>query len=317
MNVNINKYPWIGCCACNLHFWLEIYIGCCCSATCKNAISPIILRAPQKKTRRLDMPGRSEVARRADFISSQLAGGADEVDILPAKIALPAKSASPSWSAVLARCPLFSGLSANERSEILSEARAREFDRSEVLYFEGDPVEEILLLLSGYVKHTKFGESGTVAILGLAGPGDALGAASLISTGQYTTTAEPVQRCRALAWRAPSFKTYLERSPVLYRNMFRIHLVYLRELEERFREMATEMVSRRVARQLVRLHDLFGSIDDPSEIRLSQEELAQMTGTTLFSISRLLTEWEARGLIVTRRHSVTVRKVDSLRGISE
>jgi CRP/FNR family transcriptional regulator, nitrogen oxide reductase regulator len=259
----------------------------------------------------LDMPGRSEVARRADFLSGRPAGGADGIDILSAK------SASPGWSSVLARCSLFSGLSVSERKGILSESRPREFDRSEVLYFEGDPVEEILLLLSGYVKTTKFGESGTVAILGLAGPGDALGAASLISTGQYTTTGEPVQRCRALAWRASSFKTYLERSPVLYRNMFQTHLAYLRELEERFREMATEMVSHRVARQLVRLHDLFGSTDDPGEIRLSQEELAQMTGTTLFSISRLFTEWEAQGLIVARRHSVTVRRVDSLRDISE
>jgi CRP/FNR family transcriptional regulator, nitrogen oxide reductase regulator len=77
------------------------------------------------------------------------------------------------------------------------------------------------------------------------------------------------------------------------------------------------MVNRRVARQLVRLHDLFGSINDPGEICLSQEELAQMTGTTLFSISRLFTEWETRGLVVARRHSVTVRNVDSLRAIAE
>jgi CRP-like cAMP-binding protein len=235
------------------------------------------------------MPGRGDVARRVDFPSGRPSGGADGADILPVK------KASRGWdSAALARCSLFSGLSSNERSTILSEACPREFDRSEVLYFEGDPIEEVLLLLSGYVKATKFGASGTV--------------------GQHTTTAEPVQPCRSLAWRAPIFKALLERSPVLYRNMFQIHLAYLRELEDRFREMATEMVSRRVARQLVRLQDLFG---DPGEIRLSQEEMAQMTGTTLFSVSRLFTEWEAQGLIVARRHSVTVRNVESLRVISE
>ena len=227
------------------------------------------------------------------------------------------RSASLPFNAVLARCPLLSGFSVSERTEILSAARTREFDRGEVLFFEGDPVEEVLLLLSGCIKTTKFGKSGTVAILGLVAPGDALGAAGLISTGQYTTTAEPVRRCRGLVWRAATFRAFLERSPRLYRNMVQIHFIYLRELEERFHEMATEMVSRRVARQLARLHDLFGSNNNPGEICLSQEELAQMTGTTLFSISRLFTEWEARGLVVARRHSITVRSVDSLRAIAK
>jgi CRP/FNR family transcriptional regulator, nitrogen oxide reductase regulator len=256
------------------------------------------------------MPRKADSARR-DYFSDRLTDATDRRDMTPPT------SASPAFNAVLARCPLLSGLSASERTEILSAARTREFGRGEVLYFEGDPVEEILLLLSGCVKTTKFGESGTVAILGLVASADALGAAELISAGQYTTTAEPVQHCRALVWRAATFRAFLERSPRLYRNMVQIHFIYLRQLEERFREMATEMVSRRVARQLARLHDLFESINNPGEICLSQEELAQMTGTTLFSINRLFTEWEARGLVVARRYSVTVRNVDSLRAIAE
>jgi CRP/FNR family transcriptional regulator, nitrogen oxide reductase regulator len=257
------------------------------------------------------MSGRSDAARSQYDPSDRPPDKAERSDIVHPKLA------SPGCSPVLARCPLLAGLAASERLEILSAARTREFGRGEVLYLEGDPVEEILLLRSGCVKTTKFGESGTVAILGLAAPGDALGAAGLISTGQHTTTAEPVQQCRALVWHAENFRTFLQRSPRLYQNMVQIHFVYLRELEERFREMATEMVSRRVARQLARLHDLFESINNPGEICLSQEELAQMTGTTLFSISRLFTEWEARGLVVARRHSVTVRNVDSLRAIAE
>ena len=257
------------------------------------------------------MPARSNVVRRQYDSSEGPADGVDRREVVRTK-----KGALP-CSAALARCPLLAGFSESERAEILSAARIREFGRDEILYFEGDPVEEILLLLSGCVKTTKFGESGTVAILGLAAAGDALGAAGLISTGQHTTTAEPVQHCRALVWPAASFQAFLQRSPRLYQNMVQLHFVYIRELEERFREMATEMVSRRVARQLARLHDLFESINNPGEICLSQEEVAQMTGTTLFSISRLFTEWEARGLVVARRHSVTVRNVNSLRAIAE
>ena len=256
------------------------------------------------------MAGKANSARR-DYVSDRLTDAKDR-----SVMATP-KNASAALNAVLAGCQLLSGFSISERTEILSAARSREFDRDEVLHFEGDPVEEVLLLHSGCVKTTKFGERGMVAILGLVAPGGALGAAGLISTGQHTTTAEPVQHCRALVWRAATFRAFLERSPRLYQNMVQIHFTYLRELEERFHEMATEMVSRRVARQLARLHDLFESNNNPGEICLSQEELAQMTGTTLFSVSRLFTEWEARGLVVARRHSVTVRDVDSLRAIAK
>jgi CRP-like cAMP-binding protein len=139
----------------------------------------------------------------------------------------------------------------------------------------------------------------------------------LIISGKHTAAAEPVQRCRALVWRAANFKEFVYRFPLLYQNIVHTQIEYRRELEERFREMATEMVSWRVARQLVRLHDIFESASDPVEICLSHEELAQMTGTNLFSISRLISDWETRGLVVSRRHSVTVRNVDSLRAISE
>jgi len=53
------------------------------------------------------------------------------------------------------------------------------------------------------------------------------------------------------------------------------------------------------------------------EIGLSREELAQMTGTTLFTISRLLSAWEARGMVRPRREAVTICDIESLRAVAE
>jgi len=53
------------------------------------------------------------------------------------------------------------------------------------------------------------------------------------------------------------------------------------------------------------------------EIGLSREELAQMTGTTLFTVSRLLSAWEARGMVRPRRESVTICDLQSLRAVSK
>jgi DNA-binding transcriptional regulator YhcF (GntR family) len=52
-------------------------------------------------------------------------------------------------------------------------------------------------------------------------------------------------------------------------------------------------------------------------VGLSREELAQMTGTTLFTVSRLFSAWETRGLVKPRRKAVTICDVQALRAIAE
>jgi CRP-like cAMP-binding protein len=68
----------------------------------------------------------------------------------------------------------------------------------------------------------------------------------------------------------------------------------------------------------MRLHEKIGlAVNGVIEIGLSREELAQMTGTTLFTVSRLLSAWEERGMVKPRRESVTVCDVEALNAISE
>ena len=214
--------------------------------------------------------------------------------------------------------PLFAGILPGDYSRIAAAARGREFERGEMLFIEGDSVQQVLLLTSGFAKINKLGLSGTEVILRFSAPGDVLGAVGLFSTGRHSTTAQSFRMCRALVWEPPAFKALAERFPVLHQNMARIVGGELLELEERFREIATERVAPRVARQLVRLLDKIGRrVEDGVEISLSREELAQMTGTTLFTVSRLLSAWEERGMVKPRREGVTICDVPALNAISE
>jgi len=215
-----------------------------------------------------------------------------------------------------ARPALFSGILPGDYTRIAAAARVKEFARGEVLYLEGDSVRQVLLLTSGLVKLNKLGLSGTEVIVRLGVPGDVLGALGLFSGGNHCTTAQAFRQCRALVWEAGALKVLLERFPVLHQNMARILGGHLLELEERFREVATERVGLRVARQVVRLMEQIGKpVDGAIEIGLSREELAQMTGTTLFTVSRLLSAWEARGMVRPRREAVEICDVQSLRAI--
>ena len=216
------------------------------------------------------------------------------------------------------RSSLFFGIPPADHARIFAAAHRKEFQRGEMLYIEGDPVHQIMMLTSGFVKITQLGMRGTEVILTVGVPGDVLGTVGLFSTGKHGTTAQSFRSCQAFAWEAPLFRNMVEDRPVLHNNMVTIMGEYLRELEERFREVATEKVAQRVARQLVRLATRIGrNSDNVIEIGISREEVAQMTGTTLFTVSRLLSAWKARGFVKPRREAVEISDVGSLSSIAD
>ena len=229
---------------------------------------------------------------------------------------VPFKNGDHHGGAVLARPPLFSGVLPADYTRIVAAAHVKQFTRREVLHIEGDSVRRVLLLTSGLAKISKLGTSGTEVILRFGVLGDALGASDLFSSGRHCASAQAFRPCRALVWDALAFRALVERYPPLYQNMARILIGDLLELQERFREVATEKVGPRVARQLLRLEQQIGRrVNGAIEIGLSREELAQMTGTTLFTVSRLFSAWEALGMVRPGRESVSICDVESLRAI--
>jgi CRP-like cAMP-binding protein len=229
---------------------------------------------------------------------------------------IPFKNGDNHAGAVLARPALFSGVLPADYTRIVAAAHVKQFARREVLHLEGDPVHRILALTSGFAKISKLSTSGTEVILRFGVPGDVLGAADLFSSGKHCTSVQAFRPSRALVWDAVAFNALVERYPVLHQNMAQILIGDLLELEDRFREVATEKVAPRVARQLLRLQEQIGRrVNGVIEIGLSREELAQMTGTTLFTVSRLLSAWEALGMVRPSRESVSIRDVAMLRAI--
>jgi CRP/FNR family transcriptional regulator, nitrogen oxide reductase regulator len=263
----------------------------------------------------LVMPQNWNVARRQSEPSDSRTTGADHLTIVPRKNL--DNQACPAAE----RSPLFNGILAGDYSGISATARVKVFARGERLYLEGDSVKQVMLISAGFVKITQLGNGGTEVIIRICGSGDVLGAVGLLSTVPHRTTAEAFRDCRALVWEASAFRSLVGRYPILHQNMVRILGHDLLELEARFREVATERVGPRVARQLVRLLEQIGrpviNGNGEMEVCLSREDLAQMTGTTLFTVSRLLSAWEALGMVKPRREAVGICDVQSLRAITE
>ena len=84
----------------------------------------------------------------------------------------------------------------------------------------------------------------------------------------------------------------------------------IQELQDRVRELSTERVERRIANALLRLAQQTGQKTPEGvliNLPLSRQDLAEMTGTTLYTVSRILSRWEQEEIVDTGRERVLIR----------
>jgi CRP-like cAMP-binding protein len=151
----------------------------------------------------------------------------------------------------------------------------------------------------------------------MSGTGDAVNLEPESACG-HTCSARAVERCKALVWEYNRLQGLLAQHPAIRKNISHILAGRLHELEERFREMATERVAKRLALTLLRLLKRVGKPGRAGlEISLTREELAQMTGTTLFTISRILSGWAEKGYVQPRRQGVVINDPKRLESLGD
>jgi CRP-like cAMP-binding protein len=220
--------------------------------------------------------------------------------------------------AAVQRFEVFQDISSDQCSAIVASAHEKQFWQRHTIFFEGDPARHVVLLLSGCVKITQLGTNGQEVILRLNRVGDMLGGIGRSSDSELCTTARTIQPSTFLVWETDRFESLLEQFPALRRNLTHVLERQLNELEIRFREVSTEKVSPRLSSLLLRLLNQVGKRSESHvEISLSRRELAQLTGTTLFTVSRLLCQWESKGILSARREAVLIRDVPALTELSQ
>ena len=104
------------------------------------------------------------------------------------------------------RLRLFSDVSPADCRTIVSTALEKRFTRRETIFFEGDPVRQVVLLLSGFVKTTQLGFAGAEVILRLSGVGDIVsGFCQPGANCSHCSTAQAIRPSTALVWQAATF----------------------------------------------------------------------------------------------------------------
>ena len=220
----------------------------------------------------------------------------------------------------LSRVALFRGLDAARLAAVAAEARNTAISQGESFFVEGDRADAFFVLIRGRVKLTQLTPEGHQVVLRLIGAGDAFGGAGVFGDETYPIGAEAVEPAEALRWPAAAMRRLMETEPRVALNAVEFVAARLHDLQRRHRQFMTERVERRVARALVRLAQQAGRpVDTGVEIdfAISRQDIAEMTGTTLFTVSRILSAWEERELVHSARQRIVIRQPQALAALAD
>lgn len=205
-------------------------------------------------------------------------------------------------------------------AEIAAAAVRRDVGEQEAFFLQGSEATRFYVLVTGRVRLTQVTPDGQQLVVRFIVPGEGFGIVAAMSGGFYPLTAEAVETATAYGWSGPSYKDLMARHPDLGLRSLAIVSGRLQESQDRNRELATERVERRVARALLRLASQSGIREEGDvviRLSLSRQDVAELTGTTIYSVSRILSAWESAGIVDTGRMRIAIRQLHTLVAVAE
>ena len=220
-------------------------------------------------------------------------------------------------TSLVADLPMFAGFSGGELAEILREARSARYPRNSEVFSQGEDAHSFFLLLHGHVRASKTTPTGEQVVMRYVSPGEIFGVAPAMGLKQYPATATAVDDSVALAWPSAAWPRLVAKFPALATNTLQAVGSRLQESFTRVVEMSTEQVEQRVAHALVRLASRKVERGVEIDFPISRQDIAQMTGTTLHTVSRILSGWEQAGLIESGRQRIVLREPERIFALAE
>lgn len=207
------------------------------------------------------------------------------------------------------KIPLFQGVARRDLEQLAQAAHHKRLHAGEFFFLQDDPAECMYVLLEGRVKLSQVGPEGEQVLIRVITPVSLFALVAITTSSSYLVTAQAAEDSLALYWTRQELMEFVLRTPQMALNAMRIMAERLQEVQERFRQVTTERVERRLVYTLFRLAAQAGKKVDQGvliDLVLTRQDLAEMSGTTLFTVSRMLSSWEKRGLVLASREQVII-----------
>ncbi len=214
---------------------------------------------------------------------------------------------------------VFQNATDDDLDQILQNSITRSIEEGEFFFFQGDSADYLYVLVSGQAKLLQTNPTGQQVNLRTIYPWQMFGALGAVrDQADYPASAQALENSSALAIRADFLHKMMHTRPYLSFDLMQLMTSYIQEMQSRYRELATERVEQRIARALLRLTAQSGQkADEGIELAFSRQDLAEISGTTLYTVSRVLADWERQGLVKAGREQVRITNPHGIVRIGE
>ena len=213
---------------------------------------------------------------------------------------------------------LLSQLDAQELNEVRRLSRRVTYERDEVVFDKHDPGDSLYVILSGRIGIHSVSSSGKQIFLNVMESGDVLGEIALLDGRERTAGAVAMEHAELLRIDRADFIPFLERHPKLCLRLMSVLCERIRWTSSIIESVVFLDIPRRVARRLL---DMAREMDTSTaggrvNVGLSQEDLANMLGTSRESVNKVLRSLQRQGVIRYDRSGIVIRDADHLEALA-
>jgi CRP-like cAMP-binding protein len=212
----------------------------------------------------------------------------------------------------------FENLPSADVDYLADNARTRNLNGGETVFFKDDPPTGMIAIISGGVQIQTVSEDGKELHLNTLGPGEMFGEIGAIDGGERTADAIAIERSKLLFIDRRYFLDVVMRNPKFCINLMALLCSRIRAISEQVEDFAFLELKTRLAKKLVALAEMRNDDDADNGnivLRMSQMEVGTMLGTTREAINKHLNLWAKDGLISLGRNEIIIHDLEDLRRV--
>lgn len=214
---------------------------------------------------------------------------------------------------------LFDRVAPSTSAALAAHRRAATFAAGADVLRTGERPDSLHCVRRGKVKVWRPVRSGSTMTFYYMGDGAPIGLIAVLRDSAMGLTVTAVGAVDTWYWPAALIRRLLHEDARLAANGMRIIGGALGMVSDRLEDATGASAHQQIARALLRLAG--EQADQRSEreavIDISRQELADLTGTTLYTASRTLSDWGRQGLIASRRGRVTIKDAAGLATVAD
>ena len=210
-------------------------------------------------------------------------------------------------------------LTDEERAVLSGLGRVTTFASGGVMCVEGDPATHVIVLLDGLAKVLTSTADGHELTIALRGNGDLVGELAGETTGYRNATVRAIGTVRALIVAYEKFSSFLDSHPGAGHAYRHVVTHRWNDADSMLRSHPVTNGAHRLAIVLLDLATRYGSETEQGvhiAVPLSQDELASLAGASRATVTRALSNWRRRGIILTGQRDITITGLKDLRKIA-